>query len=58
MIPFPGANFSVTHPSKERFNFWQSQVRITIERTFGIFIQRWGIFWKPLKFSLSNCVEK
>ena len=57
MIPFPGTNLSVTHPSKEWFNFWHSQVRITIERTFGIFIQRWGIFWKPLKFSLPNCIK-
>lgn len=57
MIPFPGTNLSVTRPCKEWFNFWHSQVRITIERTFGIFVQRWGIFWQPLKFNLSNCVR-
>lgn len=57
MIPFPGANLSVTHPPKEWFNFWHSQVRITIERTFGIFVQRWGIFWQPLKYSLPNCIK-
>ena len=57
MIPFPGTNLSVSHPCKEWFNFWHSQVRITIERTFGIFVQRWGIFWQPLKFSLSNCIK-
>lgn len=56
MIPYPGTNLSVTHPTREWFNFWHSQVRITIERTFGIFIQRWGIFWQPLKFNLKNSV--
>jgi DDE superfamily endonuclease len=57
MIPFPGSNLSVSDPCKEWFNFWHSQLRITIERTFGIFIQRWGIFWQPLKYTLPHCVK-
>lgn len=47
-----GNNLFVTDPDKDYFNFFHSQIRITIERCFGIFITRWGIFWKPLKFSL------
>lgn len=31
MIPFPGTNLKVVYPSREHFNFWHSQVRITIE---------------------------
>ena len=57
MVPFPGNNLSVSHPSREWFNFWHSQVRITIERTFGIFVQRWGILWQALQFDLPNCVK-
>ena len=41
----------------ESFNLWHSQVRITVEKTCGIFIQRWGIFWQQLKFSLPHCVK-
>jgi DDE superfamily endonuclease len=54
-IPFAGTNLSVTNPPREWFNFWHSQIRITIERTFGIFVQRWGIFWQPLKYNLEHC---
>jgi hypothetical protein len=54
MIPFSGVNLHITDACKEWFNFWHSQVRITIERCFGIFIQRWGIFWQALKFDLHN----
>ena len=57
MVPYPGTNLSVTHPTREWFNFWHSQVRITVERSFGIFVQRWGIFWQPLKFNLHNSIE-
>ena len=57
MVPFPGNNLHFTAPQLEAFNFFQSQLRITIECTFGIFIQRWGIFWTPLKFGLPFCVE-
>lgn len=56
MIPFPGVNLSVNDVLKESFNFWHSQLRITIERTFGIFVQRFGIFWAPLKFNLLRVI--
>lgn len=37
---------------RKAFNNMLSSQRITIERAFGIFIRKWGIFWKPLEFSL------
>ena len=57
MIPFPGVNLHIVTPSKEWFNFWHSQVRITIERCFGIFIARWGIFWVDLKYDIDTIFE-
>lgn len=57
MIPFPGVNLHITHPEQEAFNFWHSQLRITIERAFGIFIRRWGIFWKALQFDVAFCIQ-
>lgn len=57
MVPFPGVNLHVTHPEQEAFNFWHSQLRITIERTFGIFIRRWGIFWHALDFDVEFCIQ-
>jgi hypothetical protein len=48
MKPFPG---------KSRVDIWEdsynahlSSLRINIENTFGIFIQRWGIFWRSLRY--------
>lgn len=57
MTPYPGIKLHETNPPKDWFNFWQSQLRITIERTFGIFIGRWGILWKPLRFNLKNTIK-
>lgn len=51
MIPFSGVN-PETEIELESFNFWHSQIRITIERCFGVFIRRWGIFQKPNRYDL------
>lgn len=56
MGPYPGVGLHNSWPAKEWFNFWHSQLRITIECTFGIFIQRWGIFWTELKYDLHHIV--
>jgi hypothetical protein len=56
MVPYSGVNLKELFPEKEWFNFWHSQVRIYIECTFGIFIQRWGIFWTDLQFSIENVI--
>lgn len=57
IIPFEGINIHISFPTKESFNFYHSQLRITIERCFGVFIARWGIFWKDLKYDLEFVME-
>ena len=52
LVPFPGQNLHITHPELETFNFYQSQMRITIECTFGVFVRRWGILWKSMEYNL------
>lgn len=52
ITPYPGTNLKTDYPAKDWFNFWQSQLRITIERCFGIFVMRWGILWKSLDYDL------
>lgn len=42
---------------QDNFNFHNSASRIYIECAFGEIDQFWGIFWKPLKFSLKENVK-
>lgn len=56
MTPVPGVNLHLNYPEADSWNYWQSQLRIIIECTFGMFIQRWEIFWTPLQFKLQNCL--
>ena len=51
MSPWKGCNLSV---ERDAFNYYSSLNRQVIERAFGILVQRWGIFWRPLKFSMHN----
>ena len=37
---------------KDAYNFYQSQLRITIEQTFGILVHRWAILRGPLSIPL------
>jgi hypothetical protein len=48
LTPVPGvaSNMGVWADSH---NFHLSQLRITIERSFGIVVRRWGILWRPLE---------
>ena len=39
---------------EDAFNFFHSSARITVECTFGELDRRWGIFWKPICYSLDN----
>jgi hypothetical protein len=41
----------------DAFNFFHSQLRITIERSFGIFVNVFGIFHSPLLFSIATCCD-
>jgi hypothetical protein len=47
---------AVSSGPKDAFNFYQSQLRITIEGAFGSLVHRWGCLRKPMpmNFSVSN----
>ncbi len=47
--PIPGHCITGTD---DAYNFYHSQVRITIERAFGILVHRWGILRRPLSISI------
>ena len=49
-IPFKGTR---TH-AQDAYNFYQSQLRINIERAFGMLVHRWGILRGPLVFPLAK----
>eukprot|EP00170_Pyropia_yezoensis_P001830 contig_7775_g1834 len=49
LTPWPGRNLSW---EKDSFNFFQSSNRIFVEQVFGQMVGRWGVLWKPLRFSL------
>jgi hypothetical protein len=37
---------------RDSFNFFQSSLRVHVEQTFGMFVNRFGILWRPLEFDL------
>ena len=45
---FSRSLFSLAHARKSRvqFNYYQSQLRIQVERSFGFLVRRFGIFWR------------
>jgi hypothetical protein len=51
MSPWKGRNLPV---HKDAFNYYLSLNRQVIERAFGLLVQRWGIFWRPLKLSMEH----
>jgi hypothetical protein len=57
MSPYPGTNLHLTDQDSETFNWFHSSLRILIEITFGIFIQKWGIFWKPIEYDITFTPE-
>ena len=52
--PIPGYHLP---PVKDGYNFYLSQLRITIERVFSILVHRWGIRWCPLGMSALKVAE-
>ena len=40
--------------AEDNFNYFHSSSRIAVECAFGEVDLRWGILWRPLKFSLIN----
>ena len=47
--PVPGLNVTEI---EDAYNFYLSQLRITIERAFGILVHRWGVLRRPLSMSI------
>ena len=47
--PIPGLHIS---DAEDAYNFYLSQLRITIERAFGMLVHRWGILRRPLSMSI------
>jgi hypothetical protein len=39
---------------QDSFNFHLSKCRQVVERAFGLLIQRWGVFWRPLRVSVAR----
>ncbi len=51
MSPWKGRELS---KAKDSFNYYLSLHRQCIERAFGILVQRWGIFWRPLRVTMEH----
>jgi hypothetical protein len=51
LTPYGGRGLG---PWRDSFNYHLSAMRQCIERAFGIYIRRWGIFWRPLIFHHSR----
>ena len=48
VTPYKG----VSGGSKDAYNFYQSQVRITVECSFGMLVHRWGVLRKPISSTI------
>ena len=51
LTPWSGRGLTLFQDS---FNYHLSSMRQTIERAFGMFIRRWGIFNRPLTVALNK----
>lgn len=51
VTPFPGAESSLPRDLRA-FNFYHSRLRMHIERAFGVWKSRWGMFHRPSSISL------
>jgi DDE superfamily endonuclease len=51
MSPWKGRSLS---EEKDAFNYYLSLNRQGIERAFGLLVQRWGVFWRPLRVSMEH----
>jgi hypothetical protein len=54
LVPFSAANLQHEDEGvwRDSFNFFQSSLRVHVEQTFGMFMHRFGILWRPLEFDL------
>lgn len=51
ITPYPGTGLA---PDYDSLNFHLSQLRVKVEQSFGIFVARWGILWRPLRVNFSK----
>ena len=51
LSPFKGRNLDVW---KDSFNYYLSLHRQVVERAFGILVQRFGVFWRPLRVAFKR----
>ena len=51
LTPWKGRNLSV---EKDAFNYYLSKQRQVVERAFGLLVQRWGIFWRPIRVDMNK----
>eukprot|EP00808_Paulinella_micropora_P019499 g59454.t1 len=54
LVPYKGKFIRRIDPYKDSFNFHLSQLRIHVERAFGMLTARWGILWKPITTSFAG----
>jgi DDE superfamily endonuclease len=53
--PWPGTGLISRAPFKDAFNyFFSAGCRNGIERLFAQVYQRWGILWRPIRFSIEH----
>jgi len=52
LVPYSGND--KRFPSRDVFNFYLSQLRIKIEQAFGMMVNKWRVFKKPLQLGLAR----
>ena len=50
IIPYSGSD--KRYPEKDVFNFYVSQLRIKIEQAFGMMVNKWRVFKRPIELGL------
>lgn len=53
LTPFDKAHLG-NDPKRDAFNFYLSQLRIRVEMTFGLLVNKWGVLQKPLAVEFSK----
>ena len=51
LTPYPGKGLD---SELDAYNFFQSQLRIRVEQSFGLLVGRWGILWDSSEAPVSD----
>ncbi|WP_288993171.1 transposase family protein [uncultured Marinobacter sp.] len=54
LTPFDKCEMGADWRTKDVYNFYFSQLRIRIEMSFGLLVNKWGLLQKPLKVDISK----